>query len=151
MEIDENLKYTLYVTHASLDPFSFTNLDILAFNSILVPVQENQWYLVARQTTSCRYEKKKMTCNTFKVCCIPVHLTVSHLLNFPQYSMNYFHFPLLLPHDWIVHGTLNILFSSFFRAYSKTPSSTICFIPCLLSLVYAEKRRVLELGCSGPC
>lgn len=60
MEIDENLKYTLYVTHSLLDPFSFTNLDILAFNSILVPVQENQWCLVARRTTSCRYEKNDL-------------------------------------------------------------------------------------------
>lgn len=59
--------------------------------------------------------------------------------------MNYFHFPLLSPHDWIVHGTLNILFLLllllFFRAYSKTPSSIICFIHCLRLLVYAEEAK----------
>ena len=56
--------------------------------------------------------------------------------------MNYFYFPLLSPHDWIVYGIPNILFPLFFfRTYLKTPSFIICFIHCLLSLAYAEGAK----------
>lgn len=54
MEIDEHLKYTLYVPLYPLEvPFAYTVG--LAYSSILAPGPESQWYPAGLPTTSCRW------------------------------------------------------------------------------------------------
>jgi hypothetical protein len=56
MEIDEHLKYTLYVSASLLYAFS-TNV-IVASSSILARALVNQWFRAGLRTTSCRQSQQ---------------------------------------------------------------------------------------------